>query len=142
MSGSNSLRLRLRLRLASELGCRGSVRSAPKRRADPPADGDPDRTIALRPQAATPQAIAEASAAQPSTGAKPSGWGTSHRRVPTTADALDRSDLPRMFKFHLFGMLAPAGAIVLSLLLGGDPFARVLFWIGAAILSLCNVGLA
>ena len=43
--------------------------------------------------------------------------------------------------FHVFGIIAPLGAIVLSLLIGGDPIARLAFWIGAALLAVCNVGL-
>jgi hypothetical protein len=67
---------------------------------------------------------------------------TSARPMPTTAEALDRSDLRRMRAFHLFGVFAPLGAILLSMLLGGDPAARLAFWIGIGVLSVCNVALA
>jgi serine/threonine-protein kinase len=43
--------------------------------------------------------------------------------------------------FHTFGILAPIAAILISLPLGGDPDARVAFWIGASLLSVFNVGL-
>jgi serine/threonine-protein kinase len=43
--------------------------------------------------------------------------------------------------FHVFGITAPLGALVLSLLIGGHPIARLAFWIGASVLSLCNMGL-
>ncbi|MEO8706593.1 MAG: serine/threonine-protein kinase, partial [Kofleriaceae bacterium] len=73
---------------------------------------------------------------------RPSGWATaSARPIPTAAEALDRSDLPRMRVFHLFGIFAPLGAMALSFVLGGDPFARALFLAGAGVLALCNVGL-
>ncbi len=75
--------------------------------------------------------------------ARPSGWATSSARtpVPTAAEALDKSDLARSHAFHLFGVLAPVAAIAISLLIGGDSFARLLVWIGAGILGTCNVGL-
>jgi hypothetical protein len=75
--------------------------------------------------------------------AKPSAWATASARtpVPSAADALDKSDLARSHAFHLFGVLAPIAAIAMSLLIGGDPLARLLFWIGAGILGVCNVGL-
>ena len=43
--------------------------------------------------------------------------------------------------FHIFGICAPLGALALSLLIGGDPIARIVFWIGAAMIALGNVGL-
>ncbi len=95
-------------------------------------------------QAASPKAIADAAAVgSAELEARPSNWATaSHRTMPpTAAEALDRSDLVRSKAFHVFGVMAPLGALVLSILIGGDPFARTLFWIGAAVLSLCNVGL-
>ena len=108
-------------------------------------DADPDRTVSLPTHAASPAALAEFGAAPSGTtgDAKPSVWATaSHQPRPTAAEALDRSDLPRMRAFHFFGMTAPVGAIVLSLLIGGDSVARLIFWIGTAILALSNVGLA
>ena len=99
-------------------------------------------------QAASPKAIAEAAVAAGSAAqtqhleAKPSNWSTaSLRPQPTAAEALDRSDLPRMRVFHMFGIGAPLGAIALTLAMGGDELARYLFWAGAGLLALCNVGL-
>jgi serine/threonine-protein kinase len=110
--------------------------------ADPAARERGDDTVELATQAASPTALAEA-AAQPAgtTGdARPSVWATaSHRPVPTAAEALDRSDLRRMRAFHTFGMSAPLGAIALSLMIGGDPLARVLFWAGAGLLAIANM---
>ena len=61
-------------------------------------------------------------------------------RVPATAgEVLDRGELSRLRMFHVFGVFAPVGAVVMSLLMGGDPFARYLFWIGAGMISGCNV---
>ena len=95
-------------------------------------------------QAASPKAIAEAVVPPPP--ARPSGqWSASastHRTpMPTAAAALDKSDLARSHAFHVFGVLAPIGAILLTILIGGDPLAQHLFWIGAGILGLFNVGL-
>ncbi|HEX4455044.1 MAG TPA: serine/threonine-protein kinase [Kofleriaceae bacterium] len=75
--------------------------------------------------------------------ARPSAWATSSARTPapTAAAALDKSDLARSHAFHLFGVLAPVAAIAMSLLIGGDPTARLLFWIGAGVLGTCNIGL-
>ena len=96
-------------------------------------------------QAASPRALSEVAAGSRSTElqeARPTGWATaSGRPVATAAEALDRSDLSRMRAFHTFGVLAPVGAILLSLLLRGDPDLRTAFWIGASLLSVCNVGL-
>jgi serine/threonine-protein kinase len=98
-------------------------------------------------QAASPKALADAAANDTSTAlglARPSAWATaSNNRTPhpTAADALDKSDLARSKMFHLFGTLAPLGALALSLLIGGDPTARHLFWIGAGLISICNMGL-
>ncbi|MDB4953558.1 MAG: serine/threonine protein kinase [Myxococcales bacterium] len=97
-------------------------------------------------EAASPKAIAEAVvagsvAATAIAEPRPSGWITaqgSHQR-PTAAEALDRGELSRLRMFHAFGVLAPLGAIGMSLLIGGDPAARLAFWIGGAILALCNV---
>jgi eukaryotic-like serine/threonine-protein kinase len=89
-------------------------------------------------QAASPKALADAAES-----ARPSAWATaSHRTpVPTAAQALDKSDLARSKAFHTFGIFAPLGAIVMSILIGGDPDARLAFWIGAGLLGVCNVGL-
>ncbi len=98
-------------------------------------------------QAASPSAMAQAAAAaglsSPTPHGEPKpGWATaSVRPAPTTAEALDRSDLPRMRMFHRFGVLAPLGALATSFALGGDPLAQYLFWAGATLLALCNVGL-
>ena len=92
-------------------------------------------------QAASPKALADAAHATQE--AKPSLWPTTSQRTPspTAAEAFDRSDLARSQAFHLFGMAAPLGALVLSILIGGDPLARLLFWIGAGLLAVCNAGL-
>jgi serine/threonine-protein kinase len=96
-------------------------------------------------QAASPRALAEVAASNAGTGQaepRPSGWGTnSARPVLTAAEVLDRSDLPRMRVFHIFGIFAPLSAILLSFMLGGDPLAQKLFWIGIGTISLANVGL-
>jgi hypothetical protein len=98
-------------------------------------------------EAATPKAIADHSAsASAATGLqepRPSGWITaqgSHQR-PTAAEALDRGELARLRVFHAFGVCAALGAIGMSFLIGGDPDARIAFWIGAGILAACNLGL-
>ncbi len=92
-------------------------------------------------QAASPKALADAAHATQE--AKPSLWPTASQRTPspTAAEAFDRSDLARSKMFHLFGITAPLGALILSILIGGDPTARLAFWIGAGVLSICNVGL-
>ncbi|HEY0190790.1 MAG TPA: serine/threonine-protein kinase [Kofleriaceae bacterium] len=72
--------------------------------------------------------------------ARPSASGTGHSHT-TAGEVLDRSDLPRMRAFHTFGVLAPVGAVVLSLAIGGDPTARLAFWAGACVLLICNIGL-
>ncbi len=101
-------------------------------------------------QAASPKAFADA-ATKGSHGAtetglgRPSAWGTaSNNRTPhpTAAEALDKSDLARSQMFHVFGSIAPVAAIVMSLFLGGDPIARLAFWIGASVIAVGNVGLA
>jgi eukaryotic-like serine/threonine-protein kinase len=100
-------------------------------------------------QAASPKAISDAAAAgshhQTDPGeAKPTGWATaSNNRSahPTAAQAFDKSDLARSNMFHIFGICAPLGALLLSLLIGGDPVARVAFWVGASMVSLGNIGL-
>ena len=103
-------------------------------------------TAANATQAASPHALADVGVAS-GAGEQPGGpqaWGASSaRQSPTTAAAaLDRSDLSRMRAFHLFGAISPIGAILTSLLIGGDPTARFAFWIGAGVLSACNIALA
>jgi eukaryotic-like serine/threonine-protein kinase len=101
-------------------------------------------------QAASPKAMADAavggsSHAHTEAGeAKPTGWATaSNNRSahPTAAQVFDKSDLVRSNMFHIFGICAPLGALLLSLLIGGDPVARIAFWIGAGCISIGNVGL-
>ncbi len=92
-------------------------------------------------QAASPHAIADHPGPTGSA-QRPSAWGTnSARSVPSAAEALDATDLPRMRVFHTFGVFAPLGAIVLSFFLGGDPLAQKLFWVGVSLVSVSNVGL-
>ena len=94
-------------------------------------------------QAASPKALAHSEATEP----KHSALGTasanrSANNPPTTAaEAFDKSDLARSQGFHIFGIFAPVGALVLSILIGGDPTARLMFWIGAGVISLGNMGL-
>ncbi|MBA2538811.1 MAG: serine/threonine protein kinase [Deltaproteobacteria bacterium] len=95
-------------------------------------------------QAASPRALADIAASNAGTAqadAKPSYGTHSARSIPTANEVLERSDIPRMRAFHIFGVFAPLGAIALSLLLGGDPHAQKLFWAGTVIISLSNVGL-
>ena len=98
-------------------------------------------------QAASPKALADAAAGSSSAATeigvpRPSGWATaSHRPAPTAAEALDKSDLARSRVFHVFGIFAPLSAIVMSLLIGGDPSARIAFWVGASMISICNMAL-
>ncbi|HEX7703387.1 MAG TPA: serine/threonine-protein kinase [Kofleriaceae bacterium] len=102
----------------------------------------PDVTLADVTQAAGPKALAEAAAISE---AHPSVFATASQRTPhptaTAAQALDKSDLVRSRVFHTFGVLAPLAAVGMSLLMGGDPVARVAFIIGAIVLSVANVGL-
>ena len=89
---------------------------------------DPDLTEAGGTQAASPKALSEAAAALGSheSLAKNSGNWTASQRTPqpTAAAVLDKSDLARSKVFHIFGIIAPAAAIVVSLAIGGDPTAR------------------
>ena len=91
-------------------------------------------------QAASPKALADAAAVgshgTPST-ATPSVTASHRTPTPTAAEALDKSDLARSRMFHMFGMTAPLGALALSILIGGDPIARVAFWIGAGAARRC-----
>jgi eukaryotic-like serine/threonine-protein kinase len=102
----------------------------------------PDETQ-LGTQAASPRALADVATGSRATelqDARPSAWATaSGRPAATAAEALERSDLSRMRVFHTFGVFAPLGAILLSVLLGGDPAARTAFWLGVGLLSACNV---
>jgi hypothetical protein len=102
-----------------------------------PTEADPRDETAVGTHAASPRAIAEAIAASE----HPSRLATASRPPPTAAEAMEKSDAPRMRVFHLFGVAASIGAVALSLLLGGDPLAQKLFWAGAALLALCNVAL-
>ena len=91
--------------------------------------------------AATPHALVKASGSNAGD-ARPSGSVASQQRPGfTAADALDHGDLARMRAFHTFGIGAPLVAIPITLAIGGDPFARWLFWIGALVLAVSNVGL-
>jgi len=122
--------------------------SLPDKTEAPGAHTDIDHTE-IGTQAASPKALSDAAAigshGQTELGgeARPSNWATASQRTspPTAAEALDKSDLRRAHVFHIFGITAPLGAILLSVLIGGDPFAKHLFWAGACVLALCNVGL-
>ncbi len=103
-----------------------------------------EQTEAVGTEAASPKALADAAAVGSSDShARGSNWATASHRTPnpTAAEALDKSDLARSRMFHIFGAFAPVGAIVLSIMMGGDPAARHAFWIGAGVVSLANVGL-
>ena len=105
---------------------------------------DQPRATQAGTQAASPRSLeaATGSRATELQSGRRSGLGTtSLRPVATAAEALDRSDLARMRAFHMFGVFAPVGAILLSLLLGGDPILRYAFWAGVGLLSLCNLAL-
>jgi serine/threonine-protein kinase len=110
--------------------------------ADPRGGDDETGT-----QAASPHAIAHVVAASVASTAVPDAkrsgaWATGSKGpMPTAAQALDHADVRRNRVFHTFGMLAPLTAIALSLLIGADPVAQKLFWVGAGIMSLANVGL-
>ena len=103
-------------------------------------EADPHSPTELGTQAASPHAMADvALGTRAGQEPRPSNGGTAGRPVATAGDALDRSDLSRMRAFHLFGVFAPLVAIVVSLLLDGDPRARIAFWCGIGLLSLCNI---
>src|SRR5262245_31568796 len=99
-------------------------------------------------RAATPKAIAETSSGAPARGASGAGAsgprsparGTaSHNRpLPTSAQALDQSELRRMRMFGIFGAGLAIGATLLSLAIGGDPIAQRAFWVGIALLAVLN----
>ena len=112
-------------------------------RGDAAGGSDPDD---IATQAAPPPALDGAAAGSAADtvilGVRPTDQPTGSRApAPTAAQALDRADLPRMRMFHFFGVLAPLGAVLVSLVIGGDPLARRLFWAGAALVSLANLGL-
>jgi eukaryotic-like serine/threonine-protein kinase len=110
--------------------------------ADPPDPEDDAGTQAAGPRAIA-HVIAASEAATAVPDAKRSGaWATGSKGPgPTAAQAIDHADLPRMRVFHTFGILAPLIAVGLSLVIGADPFAQKLFWCGAGVMSLANVGL-
>ncbi len=110
--------------------------------ADPPdLDGEAGT------QAAGPRALVQVLAASQAATALPDArrsveWATGSKGPgPTAAQAIDHADLPRMRVFHTFGILAPLIAVGLSLMIGADPFAQKVFWCGAGVMSLANVGL-
>jgi eukaryotic-like serine/threonine-protein kinase len=104
-------------------------------------------------EAATPKAIADAVALasaheQPGASSALPRLSGSHATPslaamtasrPTAAAMLDRTDLKRSRMFHVFGITAPVAAAVMSFLIGGDPVARLVFWIGAGVLSVTNI---
>jgi serine/threonine-protein kinase len=95
-------------------------------------------------EAATPKALAEAAQGSHNSTqfavAKPTGWATASRGHPhSAAEVLDKSDLKRSRIFFTFGMLGSSAAVAISLLLGGDPVARVGFWVGIGLLFASNV---
>ena len=110
--------------------------------ADPRDPEEGAGTEAASPHAmANMVAISEAATAVPDA-KRSSAWATGSKGPgPTAAQALDHADLPRMRVFHTFGILAPLTAIALSFVIGANPFARKIFWAGAAVMSLANVGL-
>ncbi len=106
--------------------------------ADPPVDDDDN----VGTQAASPKALADVAASTGGTAQpKPSAYGTAGRGIPTSNEVLDRSDMPRMRVFHLFGIIAPLIGVLLSLFIGGDPLAQKIFWVGIGVISVANVGL-
>ncbi|HTR55682.1 MAG TPA: serine/threonine-protein kinase [Kofleriaceae bacterium] len=97
------------------------------------ADAEPTEALtAGGTQAASPHAIAQASAIGSQTGSAPRASATSH--------AVDAST--KVHAFHVFGTLAPLAAIPLFAALGGDPIARTAAYIGAVALAACNALLA
>jgi serine/threonine-protein kinase len=104
-------------------------------RADERADEPTSATAAASPHAIAQLAGTSASRAS---GPRGSGWATSSARpVATTAEALDRSDQPRMDGFYLFGVIAPIAVFASTFALGGDPRARTLLWIGMGLHVAC-----
>ncbi|MFT3696045.1 MAG: serine/threonine-protein kinase [Kofleriaceae bacterium] len=96
----------------------------------------------LATQAAGPKALADAAVAPTSSPSLILPTGTRTPQPTRTAgEAMAKSDLARSKIFHIFGITAPLVAIVMSLLIGGDPFAQKLFILGALLLAVCNVGL-
>ncbi len=109
----------------------GSVPAEPTEHlgADTAIDGSE-----LGTEAATPRALADAKA--PSSQLWPSG----SRNAPhSAAEVLDKSDLKRSRMFFVFGMVAAIAAVAMSLLIGGDPDARLAFWIGLVLQFVSNV---
>jgi len=100
-----------------------------------------ERATEIGTQAATPHAIVKASGSNAGDVRPSSTSLASQRPGLTAADALDHGDLARMRAFHSFGIGAPLVAVPVTLLIGGDPVARWMFWIGCTILALSNVGL-
>jgi len=87
-------------------------------------------------EAATPKALADAKAQVSQL------WPTGSRGQPrSAAEVLDKSDLKRSRVFFAFGMLGSSGAVIMSLLLGGDADARFAFWVGIGLLFVSNVAL-
>jgi hypothetical protein len=98
-------------------------------------------TVAMPTQAAGPKALADAAVithATPTSGVVTSGTRTPH---PMTIETLDKGDLTRSKMFHVFGMIAPLIATVLSFILGGDRGAQIAFVLGAVLMAICNAGL-
>ena len=108
--------------------------------AEPTAEATEIQGSELGTQAATPKALADAAALTDPGSAKPSAWATSSRgqHRSSAAEVLDKSDLTRSRMFHFFGIIAPLGAIAMSILIGGDHDARLAFWGGIAVLCICN----
>ena len=98
-----------------------------------------DSPTGLGTQAATPRAIENLRVSGSHASPKPSEWGTQSRGPhPSAAAVLDKADLLRSRRFHLFGITAPLGAVAISILIGGDPGARIAFWAGISVLCICN----
>ena len=93
-------------------------------------------------QAAGPKALDDVAALTqhptPTSGAYTTSQRTPH---PTTIETLDKGDLTRSHRFHVFGIIATLLAAGLSFLIGGDPRTRLAFVLGAVLMSACNCGL-
>ena len=111
--------------------------------ADPRGSDEEAGTQAASPHALAHVIAADAAATGVPEGRKSSSLFATGSKGPaiSAAQAMDQGELPRMRVFHTFGILAPLAAIALSLLIGADPFAQKLFWAGAGVMALCNVGL-
>jgi len=67
---------------------------------------------------------------------------TSHRTPhPITIETLEKGDLARSQMFHLFGVFAPLLAAGSAFLIGGEPYTRTAFQLGALLMACCNGGL-